>query len=248
MACFQRRALGKPSLLNAIRNLYGKIKDEKLPLEICLNIPISQILDPLSRESCDLFEGSQFVETIPLSIFTRFPKGKIIAGIFDHEDAKNNHETISNLRRLGLKIEIIPSYEELSFENFIETPDTIEKMTQQVRLPVGRQHFKALSELKERAERLEEHNPYLLLNEVSCTSVADFRIESVFDPGSRHSVAAWSYLKKTSFDILVVEKQGMTPVLAVEYDGPSHDLDDQIEKDRLKNDFCSDIRLPLAGW
>ena len=73
------------------------------------------------------------------------------------------------------------------------------------------------------------------------------RIADVLDiDHSGISNERYRYALQAHFDFVVVNAESSLPLFAVEFDGPQHSDPDQAHRDRMKNEICERLGLPLA--
>lgn len=246
MSYFRRSAVADQKLLQKARELYESPERSKLNVEIGIQFPFSQVVDPTAPFIKNRFDGRQFEETIPLVLLSTFPKGRLLVAVFDDKSIQHSQTLTDFLRSQGIQVVQLKNFGLLDVSavfNSIAGDQGIQGDF--ARYPVGLKHAAALDIFRERESFFQEFNPFMTLNEVRCSSVGHFRSEEVFSPDARHDLAIWEYIKETSFDILVFDKESLEPVLAVEYDGDHHMSADQQQKDSYKNQFCEAISLPL---
>ena len=71
---------------------------------------------------------------------------------------------------------------------------------------------------------------------------AKIRVSDVLEKGRYLTPSEFSMFSSAHFDFLLTD-QSHRPVLAVEYDGPTHSAAKQIARDEIKNAFCLDAGL-----
>jgi very-short-patch-repair endonuclease len=64
------------------------------------------------------------------------------------------------------------------------------------------------------------------------------------DPGERLTTEDKRFLETSEFDFVIADANAI-PEFAVEFDGPSHQLDEQRKRDARKNKLCSIAKFPL---
>lgn len=246
MSYFRRSAVASQELLQKARELYESPERSKLNVEIGIQFPFSQIVDPTAPFIKSQFDGRQFGETIPLVVLSAFPKARLLLAVFDDGSIQYDQTITNFFHSQGIQVVQVMNFSLLNASTVFNSIVSYQGIQGNFgRLPVGHQHAAALDILRDRESLLNEFNPFMTLNEVRCSSVGCFRSEGVFSPNARHELAIWEYIKETSFDILVFDKESLEPVLAVEYDGDHHMSTEQQQKDSYKNQFCEAISLPL---
>ncbi len=246
MSNFQRTQVASPELLIKAKDIYNLPDRHKLGIELGLQLPLSQIVDPKAGDVRFPLEDYQYTDTIPLALLSSFPKGEILLAVFDSHDAINNDDVIRFLQDRNVTTRVVESYEGLDAKELINSVKGLSrKLLPSDRTPVGWKHFQAYKVLEERLAN-RKFKRFILLNEVRSSKTGWLIPENVFDPYGDKDREVAEYIEKTSFDILVFDEKNMEPILAVEYDGPHHQNDDdQVRKDEFKNYFCEAIGLPL---
>ncbi|GBL45882.1 hypothetical protein SFMTTN_1693 [Sulfuriferula multivorans] len=210
--------------------------------DLAIHFPLSQAIDPKSHEASKSLMGLQYTGTIPLAILTPFPNGKLLATVFD---IKSEDPLITEiLLKTGVKVITKDAFSNLTPRDIMDALNGERKSKLYERNSVGFQQFQAYKIIADRAGPLEQYNPFVLLHEVRASSIATIKREAIHSNSSSWGYI-WDHAQKTSFDCLVVEKNSMYPLLAVEFDGGHHQDDKQKRKDELKNEYCNKLSLPL---
>lgn len=247
MNFFKTTPVASQELLLKARELYESPVRTRFNLEIGIQFPLSQLVEPTEPRINSQFYGGQYEERVPLVLLSAFPRGRLLVGFFDDEDAKNHEELINFLRAQSINVIRVKTYSAIDCDVLYGAIDKSKGIQKEfARHPVGYRHSEALAIFRNREQYLGTHNPFMTLNEVSCSSVGRLTPEGVWSNSESREHRIWSYIRKTSFDILVFEKVSLEPVLAIEYDGEHHKDDEQRAKDVLKNEFCAALSLPLV--
>lgn len=77
--------------------------------------------------------------------------------------------------------------------------------------------------------------------------LAKVRLKDVVgpEPGESLSAEDWESWTTAHLDFVVCDHSHLSPILAVQLDGPQHDNESQSNRDIRKNRFCADAKLPL---
>lgn len=218
------------------------LKKQPNRYDLAIHFPLSQAIDPKSHEASKSLMGLQYTATIPLAILTPFPNGKLLAAVFD---IKSEDPLITKmLLNTGVKVITKDAFSNLTPRDIRDALQCDRKSKSYERNSVGFQQFQAYKIIADRAGPLEQYNPFILLHEVRASSIATIKQEAVHS-NNPSWVDIWEHAQKTSFDCLVVLKDDMHPLLAVEFDGGHHQDDKQKRKDAFKNEYCNKLALPL---
>lgn len=210
--------------------------------DLAIHFPLSQAIDPKSHEASKALMGLQYTATIPLAILTPFPNGKLLAAVFD---VKSEDPLITEiLLKTGVKVITRFAFTNLTPRDIRDALLGERKPKSYERSSVGFQQLQAFKIISDRMNCLKQFNPFILLHEVRASSIATIKPEAIHTNNSSW-VDIWEHAQKTSFDCLVVSKNDMYPLLAVEFDGIHHQDDKQKRKDALKNEYCNKLSLSL---
>jgi hypothetical protein len=102
------------------------------------------------------------------------------------------------------------------------------------------------------ADKLVNRSEELVLHELSSIACDNhllvfpkMRLQDVILKGNTTLLPReFTYYTRAHFDFVLVDSEHR-PVMAVEFDGPFHSSVHQIERDRLKSDFCKEVEFPL---
>lgn len=218
------------------------LKKQPNRYDLAIHFPLSQAIDPKSHEASKSLMGLQYTATIPLVILTPFPNGKLLAAVFD---IKSEDPLITEiLLKTGVKVITKVAFSNLTPRDIRDALLGERKSKSYERNSVNFQQLQAFKIINDRIDRLEQYNPFILLHEVRASSIATIKQEAVHTNNSSW-ISIWEHAQKTSFDCLVVSKDDMYPLLAVEFDGVHHQDDKQKRKDALKNEYCNKLSLSL---
>lgn len=210
--------------------------------DLAIHFPLSQAIDPKSHEASKALMGLQYTATIPLAILTPFPNGKLLAAVFD---IKSEDPLITDiLLKTGVKVISKLDFSKLTPRDIKDALLGERKTKSYERNSVGFQQLQASKIISNRIDCLEQYNPFILLHEVRASSIATIKHEAIHTNNTSW-VDIWEHAQKTSFDCLVVSKDDMYPLLAVEFDGIHHQDNKQKRKDALKNGYCNKLSLSL---
>lgn len=212
--------------------------------DLAIHFPLSQAIDPTSRAARQALMGSQFHATIPLAILTPFPKGKLLAAVFDRDS--EDLLITELLKKTGIKVITKEIFSDLTRGDIRDALKSEKKSKPYERESVGYQQFQAYKIIAERLNYLDQFdsNQYIILHEVRASSIATIKPEDIHSNNSSW-VDIWNHAKQTSFDCLVVTKDDMYPLLAIEFDGDGHSQGNYESNDALKNGYCNKLSLPL---
>jgi hypothetical protein len=95
-----------------------------------------------------------------------------------------------------------------------------------------------------RSEELVFRELTKVANDNALHAVAKIRVSDVLERRRYLTPSEFSMFSSAHFDFLLTD-QSHRPVLAIEYDGPTHLAGKQTARDEIKNAFCHEAGLPL---
>ena len=242
---FTLKPIADKKLMRLAKSVYEWIKLPNQPkCDLAIHFPLSQAINPISPE-IDAFKIKDFIlnTTIPLAILTPFPEGQMLVAVFDVNSEDNLITEI--LEKTGVKVIVSDDFSELTPRHIKDALSCKRETQLYLSKAVNPVQFKAYEIIAKRVELLKEHSPFILLHEVMASSVASKKQDAIHTNRSSW-FETWTHASKSPFDCLVVSKDDMYPLLALEFDGKLHSEDgEQKRKDALKNEYCNKLSLPL---